>query len=115
MNSEALLGPLSAVGSDAVWGYQIRKIQDSNDLVFTNGEEMTQNDPRLGPLPEGWRKRYLSKAKRRYYHGEFENDGTMRRLLFKDLSTNKTTKRDPRMTSTALKERGVVFEDIIII
>ena len=80
MNAEALLGPLSAIGSDQLWSYHIRKIQSSYEVVFTNGELMTQNDPRLGPLPPGWKKQYWTEAKRQHYDDEC--DSTLKRLKF---------------------------------
>jgi hypothetical protein len=76
---------------------------------------MTQNDPRLGPLPRDWKKVYFKKGEGQPYETEFDSDGTMRVLWFQQISTGKATDRDPRMTSSALKERGIILEDIIII
>jgi hypothetical protein len=115
MNAEALLGDLDAVESEGAWSYNIEKFQGTYDVVYTNNGITTQNDPRLGPLPEGWKKRYSSIESRRCYNKEFETDGTMRRLCFQNLSTNEITFRDPRLTSEALKAKGVHLEDIIIV
>jgi hypothetical protein len=115
MSAEGLLGSLRSDGLDGPWSFQFEEIQGSYKVVFTNGKTKTQNDPRLGPLPEGWKKRYWSRMHRKYYDHEFEKDGTIRSLFFEDLSNQKITKSDPRMTSVALKERGVVLEDIIIV
>jgi hypothetical protein len=114
-SSEALLGPLPVLPSGGVWSYEMKYIQNSFVMVYRTGGVMTQNDPRLGPLPRGWKKVYLKKGDEQPYETEFDSDGTMRRLRFQQISTGKTTKSDPRMTSSALKERGVILEDIIII
>jgi hypothetical protein len=85
------------------------------DVVYKNGTISTQNDPRLGPSPESWEKRYWSQEKELYCDEEFEGDGTMRRLRFQNIPTEEETSHDPRPTSEALKASGVLFEDIIII
>ena len=115
MNSEALLGALPAVAEEDLWSYRWKRIVDSYRIIFKNGELTTQNDPRLGPLPEDWSKKYWSEEMKRYYDEEFETDRTMRKLYFHNRSTNDFSYFDPRMTSKALKRRGVAFEDIIII
>jgi hypothetical protein len=115
MNSEALLGALPAVAEGDLWSYRWEGFAGSYQMIFKNGELTTQNDPRLGPLPEDWNKKYWSEERRRFYDEEFGTDGTMRKLYFHNRSTNKFSKVDPRMTSKALKRRGVTFEDIIII
>ncbi|KAH8795009.1 heterokaryon incompatibility protein-domain-containing protein [Hyaloscypha sp. PMI_1271] len=115
MNSEALLGALPAVAEEGLWSYRWEKVAGSYEMIFRNGELATQNDPRLGPLPEDWNKKYRSEERSQYYDEEFGTDGTMRRLFFHNRSTNEFSKVDPRMTSKALKRRGVAFEDIIII
>ncbi|PMD62421.1 HET-domain-containing protein [Hyaloscypha bicolor E] len=115
MNSEALLGALSAVAGEDLWSYRWERVAGNHQIIFKNGELTTQNDPRLGPLPEDWNKKYWSEVRRRYYDEEFGTDGTMRELYFHNRSTNKFSYFDPRMTSKALKRRGVAFEDIIII
>jgi hypothetical protein len=115
MNSEALLRALPAVAEEDPWSYRWEMIGGDYQIIFKNSELATQNDPRLGPLPEDWNKKYWSDERRRYYDEEFGTDGTMRRLYFHNRSTNKFSKVDPRMTSKALKRRGVTFEDIIII
>jgi len=115
MNSEALLGALPAVAEEDLWSYRRERVAGGPQIIFRNGELATQNDPRLGPLPEDWNKKYRSEERSQYYDEEFGTDGTMRRLFFHNRSTNKFSKVDPRMTSKALKRRGVAFEDIIII
>jgi hypothetical protein len=115
MNSEALLGALSAVAGEDLWSYRRERVAGYHQIIFKNGELTTQNDPRLGPLPENWSKKYWSEEMKRYYDEEFETDGTMRKLYFHNRSTNNFSYFDPRMTSKALKRRGVAFEDIIII
>jgi hypothetical protein len=115
MNSEALLGALPAVAGEDLWSYRRERVAGDYQIIFKNGKLTTQNDPRLGPLPEDWNKKYRGKESRQFYDEEFETDGTMRELYFHNRSTNKFSQFDPRMTSKALKRRGVAFEDIIII
>jgi hypothetical protein len=112
--SEAFLGSLHVLPSGGVWSYEFKYVQESFEVIYRTGGVMTQNDPRLGPLPRGWKKIYHTKGDKPY-ETEFDSDGTMRRLRFQQISTGETTKYDPRMTSSALKERGVIFENIIII
>jgi hypothetical protein len=114
-NSEAFLGPLPVLPSGGVWSYEMKFVQGSFEMLYRTGGVMTQNDPRLGPLTRGWKKIYHKKGDKQPYETEFDSDGTMRRLRFQHISTGKAKYSDPRMTSSALKERGVVFEDIIII
>jgi hypothetical protein len=114
-NSEVFLGSLPVLPSGGVWGYELKYVQDSSAVVYRTGGVRTQNDPRLGPLPRGWKKVYHKKRDKQPYETEFDSDGTMRRLLFHQISTGETTIYDPRMTSFALKERGVILEDLIII
>ena len=114
-SSEALLGSLPALPSGGVWSSEMKYIQGSFGVVYRTGGVMTQNDPRLGPLPRGWKKVYHKKGDEQRYETGFDSDGTMRQLRFQQLSTGKATDRDPRMTSSALKERGIILEDIIII
>jgi hypothetical protein len=113
--SEAFRGQLPVPLSGGVWSLQLEYIQGSLEMVFRTGGVMTQNDPRLGPLPRDWKKVYFKEGDEQPYETEYDGDGTMRRLRFQQISTGETTKSDPRMTSSALKERGVIIEDIIII
>jgi len=115
MNSEALLGALPAVAEGDLWSYRLERVAGDYQILFKNGELATQNDPRLGPLPEDWNKKYRSEEREKFYDEEFGTDGAMRQLCFHNRSTNKHSSCDPRMTSKALKRRGVTFEDIIII
>ena len=114
-NSEAFLGPLPVLPSGGVWSYEMKYVQNSFEVVYRTGGVMSQNDPRLGPLPRDWKKGYFKEGDEQPYKTEYDGDGTMRRLRFQQISTGETTKYDPRMTSSALKERGVIFENIIII
>jgi hypothetical protein len=115
MNSEALLGALSEVAGEDLWSYRWERVAGDYRIIFKNGELATQNDPRLGPLPEDWNKKYRGEERRKFYDEEFGTDGTMRELYFHNRSTNEFSKTDPRMNSKALKRRGVAFEDIIMI
>lgn len=114
-NSEAFLGPLPVLPSGGVWSYQFKYIQGSYEVVFTNGEVITQSDPRLGILPEGWKKGYTKYGGLQLHRTEYDSNGTMRQLMFQHMSTGKINSFDPRMTLAALKQRGVILEDIIIV
>lgn len=59
--------------------------------------------------------RDLSGVTDRFCDDEFESDGTMRRLYFRKLTTDKAEAYEPRLTSEAPKKRGVPFEYITII
>lgn len=114
-NSEAFLGPIPVPLSGGVWTHQMEYIQGSFEVVFRTGEVMTQSDPGLGLLPEGWKKVYIQNGDQQVHEAECNSDGTMRRLGFQHMSTGELTIYDPRMTSAVLKSRGVILEDIIII
>jgi len=115
MNSEALLGQLYAVAPQGEWHYQFQYVQGHRRVVFTNGAMKTQNDPRLGPMPEGWKNVYLCKSDGCDYDTEQGQDGKLRLLRFKQIQTGKDARYDPRMTVAALRARGVVLEDIVIV
>ncbi|PQE32788.1 hypothetical protein CJF32_00001267 [Rutstroemia sp. NJR-2017a WRK4] len=93
MSSEALLGPLP--GDTHIVKYLDRSIGTSPYAFFD--DEMQQiftDDPRLGPLPQGWHFAPASvcKEKNRYPLSCREDTGEV-------------TKFDPRLTPEALKER----------
>ncbi|PMD30671.1 HET-domain-containing protein [Hyaloscypha variabilis F] len=115
MNSEALLGQFPATATEDVWSYQLQLVQGVNMVIFTSGPVITQNDPRLGALPAEWRKVYLCQSDGRYYDTEHGQDGKIRKLKFENLQTRERTLYDPRLTSAALRARGVVFEHIAIV
>lgn len=104
MDGEALLGPFHK--------HQriLRKFNpfvQRHSIVFLNtlSNQTELEDPRLGPLPQGWIKRR---------HKETERRGL---LSYIDENTGKkcTQYTDPRLTSAALKARGVKIEDIVLI
>jgi hypothetical protein len=62
---------------------------------FQNPSEVSFEDPRLGPLPEGWE--YVKGRKR---------DGT-RTVTFRHLESRRKTHSDPRLSPEVLKARGI--------
>jgi hypothetical protein len=82
-------------------------------LLYTNGESFTQIDPRLGPLPSGWRM-HFGESGEGGHDDEVRSDGTIRPMYFKNLKTKEETEMDPRMTSVALIGRGVNIQDFIV-
>jgi len=57
---------------------------------------ITPEDPRLGPLPEGWK---LYPHERSPYRLQFKND-----------KTGQSTRKDPRLSPKALRKRGVKLQ-----
>ena len=115
MNAEAFLGQLPTASTEGEWSYQFQYVQGTNRIVFLNGVVTTQDDPRLGPLPAGWKTVYETKADGRYHDTEQGQDGTLRALRFKNAQRGKVTPFDPRMTAASLRARGVDLEDVIIV
>lgn len=98
MDGEALLGPFP----DSVEAVH-RLIPNNNMWLWAYLNRKTggfqQEDPRLGPLPNGWRWKVR------------EDEGFWK--LFVNDETGEETEDDPRLTSEALRKRGVplqVFE-----
>ena len=62
-------------------------------------EKKSFDDPRLGPLPEGW-------------HAEGLENG--QKPIFWTENRNETTTSDPRISVEALKKRGVDVRTILL-
>jgi hypothetical protein len=93
MDGQALLGPLPD-SFKAVW----RGNQGSYAWGHLNQEtgRFKAEDPRLGPLPFGWR---VNRDKNGEFRHRFIND-----------ETGEKSKRDPRLTSKELRKRGVPLQ-----
>ncbi|KAH8602924.1 heterokaryon incompatibility protein-domain-containing protein [Bisporella sp. PMI_857] len=106
MHGEAFLGRLP-VG----WGVPIKHgVDGSFRHTYTHGNAVMQDDPRLGPLPEKWILRYSGNSDlsdEDFYDEELNAEGEIRLLVFWDTDTNEGSRFDPRLTSAALRERGV--------
>lgn len=85
MDAESILGPLPAEWHSAL------DINDAGEVfpVYweTRKDSITSQDPRMGQLPNGWN----NHSERRYWNS----------------LTGETSRSDPRLTSKALKDRGV--------
>jgi hypothetical protein len=57
---------------------------------------ITPEDPRLGPLPQGW--------------NLYPHERSLFRLQFKNDETGQSTRKDPRLSPEALKKRGVKLQ-----
>ena len=98
--AQALLGPLPGYIS---FRYQYNEGTKTFRAAYLDErtQETTLNDPRLGPMPPGWRvKRYPEENARGIYE-------TMDHEVGQVEPTWETTYHDPRLTPEALRKRGV--------
>ena len=115
MENEVFLGSLSELGGvENPWRLEYR-IGSTGMLraIYTNGSVDTQNDPRLGPLPPHWRMRF-GVVDDDLHDEEFDADGFRMQLWFENTENGDVTACDPRLTSEALKAKGVNVQDFII-
>ncbi|KAI4234461.1 MAG: hypothetical protein LQ349_003787 [Xanthoria aureola] len=100
MTGEAFLGPLPT-NWQRVWRYDetTRRRWDSfND----RGRSIWQiEDPRLGPLPEGWAEE--NHSEQHVY------------TLYRDIEEDYVTWKDPRMTAPALRTRNVELQEFRLV
>ena len=100
-DGEALLGALL---SD--WHYVLRYFPDLKDsfraFLNTKTGDIQVEDPRLGPLPAGWR---IGEHRNQHAFNRFSNDETG--IL--------NTWVDPRLSPEALKARGVNLQEIRLV
>jgi len=114
MRSEGLLESLPQNDSDnCQWTMQSDSVLRELRVVYSNGVVYIQRDPRLDALPEGWQIRFHSEGE--FCDNEFNSAGRMRTMLFERIEDGFKTSLDPRLSSLALKERGVKIEELIII
>lgn len=100
MNGEALLGPLPSnqkyVRKYVSFGYH-------DGFLDNDTGKILYDDPRLGPLRKEWRRRAYGNED---WEIMYFNEGTGERRY---------PENDPRLTSKALKERGIKIEDIVLV
>jgi hypothetical protein len=100
--SEALLGPLPS--------HCQAHVESIGLQVYSLNGMKSQEDPRMGLLPSGWRSRYgQGKAH------EFDRHVNIRGRWFENIETRECSWTDPRLRSVALKARGVDIKDFCII
>jgi hypothetical protein len=83
-------------------------------LYYNDGNVVTQRDPRLPPLPSGWRELYGWDIDNVSDH-EHDDDGEPMDVWFDNMSTKEIVGYDPRLTSEALKARGVGVKEFIVV
>lgn len=106
MNGEALLGQLPN-GWSFQWDDKI-----GVKTYFRQDSLAQQEDPRPGPLPDGYEFVYSSGGKMDSL--EYNEYGNMKRRYFLNQKTSEESVFDPRMTAEALRSRGTVIEDIYL-
>jgi hypothetical protein len=90
------------------WNLRHRLVNEYGILVFTRGDIVTQEDPRVA-LPPQWRYKYIPQPHAPNIRKE------MLGFVFENVETNETSAYDPRLTPEALRERGVDLEDFILV
>ncbi len=87
--------------------------------MFTDGKSYTQIDPRLPPLPQGWVMRFdflpEEKDDTLFQDDEYDSGGNMGKIWFINEVEGLMEEHDPRMTSEALKARGIDIQKIILV
>ncbi|PMD42922.1 HET-domain-containing protein [Hyaloscypha variabilis F] len=107
MESQGLLGPVPRG-----WGsYRLLTARPWGHL-FTDGRVQTQNDPRLPPLPAGWRVKFQFGDV--IQDDEYDSDGNIGEIRFVNEKEGKVQWHDPRLAPEALKSRGVKIEEMFI-
>ncbi|KAI4266345.1 MAG: hypothetical protein L6R35_006959 [Caloplaca aegaea] len=100
MDGEALLGPLPSN-----WRRVFRYDEESKgswDAFIDRDRRIWQvEDPRLGPLPEGW--------------CEEEHPKQHLYALFRDKTTDVVYRHDPRMLPSSLRDRGVELQEFNLV
>jgi hypothetical protein len=110
MRGEALLGRLPEP-----WKLRMLETPKSDFPFYCNdGNVVTQRDPRLPPLPFGWRELYGWDIDNVYGH-EHDDDGEPMDIWFENISTKEIVRYDPRLTSEALKARGVDIKEFTVV
>jgi len=103
MHIEAFFGSVP-VG----WELTYQIFNDSYRMVFTQGDVLTREDPRVA-LPPQWRYKYVPQQY------EPNTPKGMLGFYFENVETKETSRYDPRLTPEALRERGVNLEEFILV
>ncbi|KAL8959728.1 MAG: hypothetical protein Q9193_003453 [Seirophora villosa] len=100
MEGEALLGPLPSN-----WRGVLRFHEETkrDRYMFEDHDQgvWQVEDPRLGPLPKGW---HEEEHPKQHLYARFRNE-----------TKNATTRFDPRMRPSSLRERGVELQDFNLV
>lgn len=81
--------------------------------IWTLDGERTHDDPRLGPLPPGWRRSFGRDDNLKY--ARFDDDDKPKEPWFENIETGEETRSDPRLTLEALIARGVDIKELILV
>jgi hypothetical protein len=102
MDSEALLGPLSQE-----WIVQQVRVAGRYRPKYLNAktEETFSDDPRLGPLPEGWQRIDVVPTADDPLHIDY----------FHNTITGERMNSDPRLLPAALEQRGVRLQTLRLV
>ena len=100
MDGAAFLGPLPS-NCQLVLRYFEEFSNYYNAFLNHQTGEYQVEDPRLGPLPAGW---YIRGHEKKDAYNRYAND-----------ETGKVTRFDPRMTSEALRARGVEMREFQLV
>ena len=103
MHAEAFFGSIP-VG----WELTYRLFNHFYLMVFTHGDVLTQEDPRVA-LPPQWRYKYVPQKDKPNTPKEMLN------FYFENVETKETSRYDPRLTPEALRERGVNLEEFVLV
>ncbi|KAK3997893.1 heterokaryon incompatibility protein-domain-containing protein [Cladorrhinum sp. PSN332] len=105
-DANALLGPLPPNWSMWITDDSI----GSSAIRFWDAErgKLTKDDPRLGPLPDGWG--VLDEISEEHYLMDRTGDDPTLFRWFRNTATGEDINSDPRMSVDALRERGVKIE-----
>ena len=100
MTGEAFLGPLPT-NWQRVWRYDETRGKHRDAFIDRSRSIWQIEDPRRGPLPEGW----------------VEEKHSMQHVytLYRNIRENYATSRDPRMTACALRTRNVELQEFRLV
>jgi hypothetical protein len=102
MHIEAFFGSIP-VG----WELTYQIFNHSYQMVFTHGDVLTREDPRVA-LPPQWRYKYVPQK------DEPNTPKEMLDFYFENVETKEISWYDPRLTPEALRERGVNLEEFLL-
>jgi hypothetical protein len=105
MNGEALLGPLPA-------SWHLGRVDENENRIYVCDENVsTLEDPRLGPLPPGWRICYDNGGK------EKDKEGNLNDFYFRHDESDFETSFDPRLDLRNGEgfKRGMQLQEFILV
>ena len=100
MTGEAFLGPLPT-NWQRVWRFDETTRRHWDSFIDSGRSVWQIEDPRLGPLPEGWVEE--NHPKQHFY------------ARYRDIEKDYVTRLDPRMTAPALRRRNVELQEFRLV